>query len=74
MKYLVAQLISDSTGMFCCIRIVMGSAPAITVGRSLFVGGSGHILVTTLKDRYSERRQDNIELGSEAGKCRLLRA
>ena len=50
----------------------MGSAPAIKEGRSLFVGGPGHILVTTLRDSYSERRLDNIELGTEAGYCRLL--
>jgi hypothetical protein len=74
MRGLVAQLISDSAGMDCCIRVVMGSAPAIKEGRRLFVGVSGHILVTTLRDRYSERRIDSTELGTEADYCRLLRA
>jgi hypothetical protein len=70
MRGLVAQLSSDSAG----IRFVMGSAPAIKEGRSVFVGGSGHILVTTLRDRYSERRLDSTELENEADYCRLLRA
>jgi len=74
MRVLVSQLSSDSAGMDCCIRVVMGSAPAIKEGRSLFVSGSDHILVTTLRDRYSERRLDSIELGTEAACCRLLRA
>jgi hypothetical protein len=74
MNGLVAQLISYSAGMVCCVRAVMGSAPAIKEGHSLFVGGSGHILVTTQRDRYSERKLDNIELGTEAGYCRLLGA
>jgi hypothetical protein len=74
MRGLVAQLSSDSAGTDCCVRVVMGSAPAIKEGRSLFVGGSGHILVTMLRDRYSERRLDSIELGNEADYCRLLRA
>jgi len=72
MRSLVAQLSSDSAGMDCCIRVVMGSAPAIKEGRSLFFGGSGHILVTTLRDRYSERRLDSTELENEAEYCRLL--
>jgi len=72
MRGLVVQLSSDSAGMDCCVRVVMGSAPAIKEGRSsLFVCGSGHILVTTLRDSYSERRLDSIELGKEAGYCRL---
>jgi len=74
MRGLVAQLSAGCAGMDCCIRVVMGSAPAIKEGRSLFVGGSGHILVTTLRDRYSERRLDSTELGNEANYCRLLRA
>jgi hypothetical protein len=70
MRGLVAQLSSDSAG----IRVVMGSAPAIKEGRSVFVGGSRHILVTTLRDRYSESRLDSTELENEADYCRLQRA
>jgi hypothetical protein len=73
MRGLVARISSDNAGMDCCIRVVMGSALAME-GRSLSVGGSGHILITMLRDRYSERRLDSTELGTEADYCGLLRA
>jgi hypothetical protein len=51
----VAQLSSDSAGMVCFIRVVMGSASSIKEGRRLSPGGSGHILITMLRVMFGEK-------------------
>jgi hypothetical protein len=55
----VAQISSDSAGVDCFIRVVMGSASSLKEARRSFLGGSDHILFAMLRVMFGEKARQH---------------